>query len=58
MQPDVTIPSGWEGYSGMYFQHGPISQLPEPYVYTYFIGDTDQMAYQLSKALRTPIEPL
>ena len=37
-------------------QHGPASQLGEPYVYLYHYQDTEGMFNQIRKAAQTPIE--
>lgn len=51
--PDI---SQWVAYSP-HWQHGPISSLPEPYVYNYELGNMDALSDALIKAIKTPIEP-
>jgi hypothetical protein len=50
-------PKQWIAYAGTHWQHGPISALPEPYVYSYTLGDKEGLANALVKALKNPIQP-
>jgi hypothetical protein len=53
---DTPTPKGWALYKSELVQHGPINMIGKPYVYTYKLGDVDDMAAKLERAYNNLIE--